>query len=485
MPLLLLACQRDVTSEVVIVGPNMADPFSGAMGATTVRAGFEGDPGSIRTVSTSPGSRFNLDVRPTDPRTVARLRVDVLRDRTIIAQGATPPVAWINVGSQRLTVFVQPSDSVALAPGGAMIEPRADFALVSAGGRGAVAFTIAQGRGDARPDWYFLPSHKQQPYTFTVSSAFDGDTSVVPLPEGSGVLLLRAERAVVTNDTSSGAAPSRGIPPERRVLRGASVASDVDFAYVLGGRPEMGPASPRIDRVDRLGEIEGVPYALATGRNRPGVLRLAPRTASAAPRFLVYGGQDPTCASCPALELWSPGSAGVPISTTVASMGASVDRRSEFAAVCVQFDQDQNCAKVLILGGVDNATGALATKDILLDGTCLRGLAPMNCAGAELELLSARRRGIRATIGVDGRRVVVTGGRDAAGSALYSVDVIDASDVATLRLIPGTREITNADPAVLGMADGSVMIAGGIDRTTMQPSGAVWFVRGPIAPLPM
>jgi hypothetical protein len=70
-------------------------------------------------------------------------------------------------------------------------------------------------------------------------------------------------------------------------------------------------------------------------------------------------------------------------------------------------------------------------------------------------------------------------------AALYSVDVIDASDLATLRLAPGTREITNADPAVLGMNDGSVMIAGGIDRTTMQPSGAVWFVRGSIAPLAM
>lgn len=463
----------------------MADPFSGAMGATTVRVGFEGDPGSVRTVSTTPGSRFNLDIRPTDPRTVARLRVDVLRDRTILAQGASPPVAWINVGAQRLTVFVQPADSVALAPGGAMVEPRADFQLVSAGGRGAVAFTVASGRGDARPDWYFLPSHKQQPYTFTISSTFDGDTAVVPLPEGGGVLLLRGERAIVTNDTSNGTAPANGIPPERRVLRGASVASDADYGYVLGGRPEMGALSPRIDRVDRLGEIEGVPYALATGRNRAGVLRLSPRTASAPPKFLVYGGQDATCATCTALEHWSPGSAGVAISTTVASMGASVDRRSEFAAVCVQFDQDSNCAKVLILGGVDNATGALATKDILLDGACLRGLAPMNCMGTELELLSVRRRGIRAAVATDGRRVVVTGGRDAMGNALYSVDVIDASDVATLRLIPGVREITNADPAVIAMADGSAMIAGGIDRNTMQPSGAVWFVRGPIAPLAM
>lgn len=469
----------------MIIGPNMADPFSGAMGATSVRVGFEGDPGSVRSVNTTPGARFNLDVRPTNPRSEARLRVDVLRDRTIIAQGATPPVAWINVGAQRLTVFVQPADSVALAPGGAMLEPRADFQLVPAGVRGAFAFTIAPGRADARPDWYFLPAHKQQPYTFSISSTFDGDTAVVPLPEGGGVLLLRGDRAIVTNDTSNGTPPANGIPADRRALRGASAVSESDYGYVLGGRPEMGPASSRIDRVDRLGEIEAVSYALATGRYRPGVLLLAPRTAATPSRYLVFGGQDPSCASCPALERWSPGSAGVAISTTVATMGASVDRRTEFAAVCVQRDTDFNCAKVLIVGGVDNATGALATKDLLLDGLCLRSDSPVNCTGTEHELLSVRRRGVRAAFGVDGRRVVVTGGRDAMNAALYSVDVIDASDLATLRLAPGTREITNADPAVLGMNDGSVMIAGGIDRTTMQPSGAVWFVRGSIAPLAM
>jgi hypothetical protein len=33
------------------------------------------------------------------------------------------------------------------------------------------------------------------------------------------------------------------------------------------------------------------------------------------------------------------------------------------------------------------------------------------------------------------------------------------------------------------MADGSVMIAGGIERETNRPTANVWFVRGPINPL--
>ncbi len=40
-----------------------------------------------------------------------------------------------------------------------------------------------------------------------------------------------------------------------------------------------------------------------------------------------------------------------------------------------------------------------------------------------------------------------------------------------------------ARPAVLAMADGSVMIAGGIDRETARPTANVWFVRGPLPPL--
>jgi hypothetical protein len=303
------------------------------------------------------------------------------------------------------------------------------------------------------------------------------------LPEGSGVLLLRGESAVVTNDTSMGSAPTNGVPPERRALRAGAVVVDSDYAYVLGGRSESGARSSRIDRVDRVGEIEGVSYALATGRARAGVLRLSPRTASAPPRYLVYGGQDPACEHCAALEQWSPGSAGRPVSTATTSIGASVDRRTEFAAVCVQFAQDPKCARVLVLGGVDNQTGLLATQDVLIDGECLRGLDPSRCAVSERALLSVRRRGLRAALATDGRRVVVTGGADASGEPVYTVDVIDASDVATLQRVDGTREITNADPAVLSMADGSVMIAGGIDRSTRAPSGAVWFVRGPLAPL--
>ncbi len=460
----------------------MADPFTGAMGATHVRVGFEGDALSVREVAVSASARFNLDLRPTDPRVIARMRVDVLRNGAVIAQGATPPVAWLNVGGQRLTAFVQASDSVALAPGGAMRTPRADFTLVSAGGRGAVAFTLPPGAADAAPDWYFLPAHRQQPYSRAVSAAFDGEATVVPLPSDRGVLLIRGERALVTNDASDGAPPMNPIPPERRLLRAASVASDTDAAFLLGGRGDAIERSARIDQVSEVGEVTAVSYALATPRVRPGLLRLAPRTTTAAPVYLVYGGQDPACDACRALERWSPGAAGTPVSVPVTTAGASLDRRVDFAAVCVALNAAQQCDRVLILGGVDATTGALATRDLVLDAECLRA-GGASCVRFELEALSVRRRGLRAAVGEDGRRVVVVGGRDASGQPVYAVDVLDATDPATITRVAGERTLPVADPAILAMADGSVMIAGGIDRETTRPSGSVWFVRGALAPL--
>lgn len=480
----LAACQKDVPIDVSVIGPSGANPFTGAMGATRVRIGFEGDAMSVREVSVTSGAQFNLDLRPTDPRSIARLRVDVLRESTLLAQGATPGVAWLNVGSQQLRVFVQPTDSVVLAPGGVMTSARADFTLVSARASGAVAYTVPPGGADARPDQYFLPSHTQRPFTFTISAAFDGDTSVVPLSNG-GVLLLRAERALVFTDTSTGSVPVNPVPPERRVLRAAMVVADVgtDYAYVLGGRDDGGLRSARIDRVNNLGDVEPVTYALATPRARAGVLQLRPRTATAAPLYLLYGGQDPACATCASMELWSPGSAATPLP----SLGASLDRRSEFEAVCVQIDNDGSCTRLLVLGGVDNtsATPALAARDVLIDGECLRGGASAGpaCVRAELELLSTRRRAMRAAVGFDGRRVVVTGGRGPMDAVNYAVDVIDATDVAMLRRVPGDRAIPAADPAVLAMADGTVLIAGGIDRETNRATANLWFVRGPLSPL--
>jgi hypothetical protein len=474
---LLAACQKDIPVDVSVVAPSGANPFAADMGATKVRIGFEGDPMSVREVDIRAGIRFDLDLRPTDPRSTSRLRVDVLRDTTIIAQGATPSIAWLNVGSQQLRVFVQQADSVVLAPGGAMHTARADFVLVSAGPSGAMAFTLPAGARDAKPDYYFLPSHSQRPFTFSISAAFDGDTAVVPLHDG-GVLLLRGERALVFTDTSEGAAPATPIPPERRALRGASVARDSTYSYVIGGHDDRGIRSARIDRVTRLGDVEPVTYGLATARARAGILLVRPGDP---PTFLVYGGQDPACATCASMELWTPGAAGV----AVPPLGASIDRRSEFEAVCIQRDADRVCTRLLILGGVDNsATATLAAKDVLLDVECLRRPnAGPACVLTELELLSSRRRAMRAALGDDGRRVVVTGGRDAMGASNYVVDVIDARDVAALRRLPGERILPAADPAVLAMADGSVMIAGGIDRDTNRPTANVWFVRGPIPPL--
>ena len=97
--------------------------------------------------------------------------------------------------------------------------------------------------------------------------------------------------------------------------------------------------------------------------------------------------------------------------------------------------------------------------------------------------LSTRGRRLGGTLGASGRRRLVTGGRNGDGHAVYTLDVIDASNPDAPTRLPEPRELPVSDPATLAMADGSVMLAGGLDRATQLPSAGVWFVRGPLAPL--
>ncbi len=452
----------------------------GPMSGTLLRVGFEGDGASVREVSFAQGAMFALDLRPSDPRSTARLRVDVLRDNAVVAQGASPPIAWAAVSGQILRISVQPVDRVVSAPGGPMRSARADFALVDLGAEGVVAATIARGTGAAQPDEYFLPSHQQRQFSFAVDELFDGDTAVVRVP--GAILLQREARVLLTTGNAAGGDPT--VNAERRLLRAAGIARTTpEEVYLLGGKNAANSLSNRVDKVDRLGNISATSALLSTGRERAGVIRLRYSPSGAvAPVFFVFGGQDPQCPGCMATERWTPETTGTPL-----SFGPSVDRRVGFTATCVASsvvpDSDiTRCTRVLVLGGADGTTGVLATEDVQLDGECILN-GDSNCVRRSENLLTVRRRGLQAAVGRDGSRVVITGGTDAMDAPVYTVEVLGVSDLANIARL-AQQELTVAHPASIALADGSVMIAGGLDRNTSLPSKNVWLLRGAAAALP-
>lgn len=446
------------------------------MAATLVRVGFENDPTSVREVAYTPGMSFSFDVRPSDTRSTARLRVDLLRDNNIIAQGATPPIAWAAVGGQIVRVFVTPRDRAFAAPGGSMATGRADFALLDLGGEGVVAPTIAAGLGAAAPDEYFLPGHAQRPFSPTVREVFDGDSAVVRIP-GAILLQREAESLLFTGNDNAGTVE---INAERRLLRAPGVArTSSEESHLLGGKNSANVRSNRIDKVDRLGNITATADTLSTGRERPGVLtiRYSP-TAAVSPVYFVFGGQDPQCMNCGSTEAWSPASAGRAL-----SWGPTLDRRAGFAAVCIARGttgtDTQTCNKLLVVGGYDTMTGALATDDLILDTSCITDGGECRINQAR-NLLTVRRRGLRAVLGFDGNRVVITGGTDAMDAPVYAMEVIDANDFVNL----AQQELSTSNPASLALADGSVIIAGGLDRSSTLPAKNVWIIRGTASALP-
>ncbi len=473
-------CGRDISINLQIVAPTDMNPFMGPMAGTLVRVGFEGDPLSVREMAYSSGMTIALDPRPTDIRSTARLRVDLLRDNVIVAQGSTPPIAWSAVGGQMLRVFVAPLDRALPAPGGPMLTARADFSLIDLGGAGVLAATLPPGVATGIPDTYFLPSHRQDPHTFDIREAFDGDTAVVRI-SGAFLLQREARARLITGNNDMLTEPT--VVAERRLLRAPGVArSTSEEVFLLGGKTSANMLSNRIDRVDRLGNITGTTDVLTTGRERAGVIRLRySPTASVSPMFFVFGGQDPQCMGCTSAERWIPGNAAMPL-----ILGPSVDQRVGFSAMCLAFAPGTGdsvvCSRILIVGGYDRVTGALATEDVLVDASRIIDASPDVVLRSE-NLLTTRRRGLQAVLGRDGSRVVITGGTDAMDMPVYSMEVLGVADLASITRV-AQQDLLVSNPASIAMADGSVMIAGGLDRASNMPSKGMWILRGPATALP-
>lgn len=424
-----------------------------------------------------PRGEFQVRLTPSDPTRLARIRIEALRDGNVIGSGATPPLRWQAQGGQLRAVLMHRRDTLIPAP--VTWATARSGHLVPAGLEFAFALTLPSGtREDRPPDGYYLSGHaRYADFTVAVPREFDDESAVVTL-DGAW-LFVRGPRALLYTGQMETTRADVPIPAPRQALVGASVAPFVTGVggLLIGGRDaSTGAPSARVDRVNgidyRRAPLSSVfadpaPPPLAAARARPEIVALEmPAMGNA--RWLLAGGQGP---GDPLLELYDERVGGVALATG----DASVDRRVEVGATCVQIENDV-CTRVLVVGGRSSSgdTGS-PLDDLLLDATCaLRGGAGCTLVLARGQWLSRPRWGARVAL-AEGGRVLVAGGSDAAGP-VGEVETVDVSDPNAPRLGRIVGILPYADPALLALTNGSVMVAGG-----RNPDGSgrteIWFYR--------
>lgn len=464
-------CSREQPVIVRVIAPDGGDPFTVADGATHARVVLEDDASAARTVSVGPDGVFSLEIRPSRSEVIARLRIEALRDGTVIATGATPPMQWQALAGHTVTVLMQWRDSLVPAPGGAFRSGRSDVRLVSLGTWGVAAVTLPPGETmPRRPDGYDLVTHTVEELRQPVPPEFDGDTALIPVRNGTRWLLQRGARAVLySNDASRPVDDvSSMVPGERAALVAATGVEDTvrGGGWLLGGRDAAGVLSRRVDRVNDDGTFVSVLGSLAVARARPDVVELRAGNETTLPLWLVMGGQR---SGDPWMEVYSPTDVGGTVLRTPEI--ASLERRTDAAAVCLVRDA-QGCSRVLVLGGRED--GMVAAEDVVIDGVCARvGGAGCTLVTARGSWLVRRRWGAKAAL-AEGARVLVAGGYDSVGP-VREVETVDVSNPSVPQPGRVVHTLTYDDPALMALSNGSVLLAGGRDASGAR--GDLWFYR--------
>ena len=461
------ACSRDNPVQLAVIAPpDGGDPFLGADAATQARITYEADVPVVRTVAVSSNGSFQIPLPPSDPQRPVRVRVEALRGDRVIGAGATPFVRWGQQGGQLVAVFVQYCDTLAEGPV-TLATGRADFEPIALGLQAIIAVTSPPGETTARaPDAYDLLHHaRTSPFVQTVPALFDGETTIIRLRD----TWLLQRRDVTLNYTGNQPTPSPEIPAGRAALTAGTVVSDgTTYSMIFGGADSAGQPSDRVDVLSFASGAFGVDMArtLATPRRRPAVFLLQAATDALASRWLVAGGQAD---GAPLFEAYGPQG-----STGALSLGdPELEVRSR--ATVVVYSSETDHPLVLLLGGV-NRDGSLAMDDALIDGDCLLR-TPGSCTAvlSRGPWLSHRRHSARGAL-ADGGRVVIAGGRDAAGPVMDVESVlVDPPGRPAPGRVLATLAVT--DPSLIGVSTGNVVVLGGRGMDGAAGQG-VWFYRG-------
>lgn len=448
-----LGCSNQVELAVAVVSPDGGDPFRAPDAATEVRARVENGLGGPVVASVAPNGAFSLSLDLSAINASARLLIEALSGGVVVGSGATPPVRWSQLPPGIVPVFVQRRDSlVPAAPGVALGVQRIAPQVVPL--RSPFVAVIGGADAEAPIDVLDLFNLGRSDNENVLRAPYTGPLQAFSL-DGVRVLILKGCQTTLWNTaTNTFEGTGENVPPsERCEVSGSTLVEDPNGGgYLVGGTvTRTGEASARVDRV------------LPTGRWVPGVPLTVPRASPTAiflrdGELLVAGGQAD--AAAPSIERYAIGGS-IPMERRALRTGdAEVDARS--GATLVRAGGDV----AYLLGGGRAGSPDLAAEDAVLDLGCLDQACPLLVRTAPL--LQTRRRAPLAAL-AEGDQVVVASG-SAGGGVVESVERIDATNP---RMPVAAGAVGTLGAAGLAMArvhNGSVLIAGGGQRT-------VWMFR--------
>lgn len=443
-------CFNKIELAVAVISPDGGSPFNGPDAATQARATVENGVGGPQTVAVGANGGFTLALDLNAIARPSRLRIEALRDGQVIGSGATPPVFWDRLAASVVPVFVQRSDTLAVAPAAVALEtPRTSPVIVPINSPFVAVF--GGNASEAAVDVLDLFSLARPTNMTVLRTPYTGALEALNL-DGVRVLVIKGCQTTIWNSASNTfEGTGENVPPAERceMTRSTIVPDPLGGGYLVGGL-RMGAASPRVDRVMPDGSwVVGVP--MVAPRVAPAAVWLRER------ELVVMGGQAD--ATAPSLERYAV-DGSVPMERRALRTGdAALDARTGAALVRVG---DMAYA----LGGGPVGGTELATEDAVLDLACLDQDCPLLLRTAPL--LTARRRDAIAAV-AEGDQVLVLGGVDANGA----VESAERVDGAMPRAPAAGGSVGSLGAQGLSVArghNGSVVIAGGGQR-------GVWFFR--------
>jgi|GEM_PF-3026643 len=481
--------------SILILGPSGQDPF---FDATRVALEIGGAERAVQMIT--PGEPFSLSlegIRP-KPNEIETIGITAFNAAGIpVAHGESPPLEILATPTAvAVSVFVQRYGT--FAPGYGQLEPALRHMAVtsipasSSSNTYDVPFVFGGEYFVFNQDGTFASQVLDSAFVFNPAlHAFEfelGAKSVAPR-YGAAIVATRTGSAIAFGGKTAGAnAPFSGLAeaytlqrlspvdigivpappmssPDPGVARAYAAMAEADVVYAFGGigRAPTGDTIA-LDTIVRIDPANPTPSAalsvlstkMAGARKDLTATRtVTPGANSTTPAILIFGGLDPT-STASAAELFVP----TPTPSLIPLVNEGGNRIAHSALLVPD-------GRILLIAGA-NSDGSVR-GDVVAYNSNTGTFTPAGFA------LAVPRRD--ATAFVAGNELVVSGGRDQAGTPIATVEIFDVSTV-PFTALPTQTGAARYGAGVARMPDKkTILVVGGTQKPAAEelPSGAVEF----------
>jgi hypothetical protein len=446
----LWACGREGTLEIRIITPPGQDPFAGAvMARLTI--------GTIPPVSRDfpiSGGKVEGEIRPAPTEVVAPLTVELLDARGgVLARGRTPEVPLSPLLTGYVEILVARVGAFARVPGAMTIATRLQAATVITRFEVLVMGGLDRaGAPVARAEVYNLFGHAFE----SAGSLATPRARAVVLPQADGRFwifggqvagpegrLTPTATAEVVNVQTGTITSSQGAGEPRAAPATALFPDSSGRWLVAGGEGVNGPLASALSFDSATGTLTTLAASMQAPRSGHSA---TPVQTALGPRILIYGGAE----SGPEAELFDPSSG------TFAPLAAP-DRRWEHSATLLPDG-------LVLLAGGRSPNGEPRHDLLLYDGSC-RDAGCATFTVLDLSLLEGRSG--HSAHALSGNRILLSGGRGAAGEPLATSEIL-LYDPAARRLsreASPPQAFARAEFSAVELPTGQILFVGGVDAS--------------------